>query len=93
MICLVTGPNDSQRLVRGKSNKAAIDFVVGESFKSKAVSAEELVDLLAQGLKVEDIPDEEDDKVVTAEEDKSTGNADDNLPVREEKASGEAFNG
>ncbi len=72
MICLVNGPNGEQRLVRAKSNKAAIDFVVGESYKSKAQNADEVVDLMAQGLKVEEVPDDDEDKVVAADPNANT---------------------
>lgn len=94
MICLVTGPNNEKRLIRGKSNKAAIDFVTKDSYTSKAVGAEEVVDLMAQGLKVEDIPDDAEDKVVSAEESDKPANADANAeqPVAE-KPAGASFNG
>lgn len=58
MICMVSGPN-GKRLVRAKSNKAAIDYVVGQDFSSRSVSAEEVVDLMADGMHVEDAADVE----------------------------------
>jgi len=57
MICLVNGP-EGQRLIKAKSNQAAIDFVVAERFTSKAVNSDELYELTTKsGLKVEEAPE------------------------------------
>lgn len=65
MLCLVTSPQ-GQRLVRSKSNKAAIDFVVAGTVTSKAVNADEVVDLISSGMKVEDALDQEEAIVESA---------------------------
>lgn len=59
MICLVNGPQ-GKRLIRAKSNAAAINHCVREQFESHSVSADELVDLLSSGMVVEDAEGAED---------------------------------
>jgi len=54
MIVLVTGPDGQKRLGRSKSKNAAIQAVVAEQYTARPVNADELVDLMDQGLKVED---------------------------------------
>lgn len=70
MICFVTSPSGN-RLVRAKSNKAAVDFVVAETVKSRSVGADELVDLM-KVMTVEEATSE-DDTIV--ESDAEAGNA------------------
>lgn len=54
MPIIVVNTPTGKRLVKSRGPKSAIDFVVGDSYTAKVVSAEELVDLLDTGLSVED---------------------------------------
>lgn len=71
MICYVSTPQ-GPRLVRAKSNNASVDFVVAQTVTSRAVGADELVDLLASGMIVEDATTPE--QPVTAADSEATAN-------------------
>lgn len=64
MICLVKGPQGN-RLIRAKSNAAAINHCVDGLFESRAVSSEELVDLLDEGMVVETASAGVEDRIVS----------------------------
>lgn len=96
MITLVEDKEDHKvkRLFKTKSHAAGIKHVVGERYTSRTVSAEELVDLIADGLKVEDITEDDDDAVVSAAESsvpKPDPNANQAAPANTE--AGASFNG
>lgn len=73
MIVLVSGPDGLRRIIKSKSKNAAVNFVVQELYTPKVLSAEDLLELQGEGLKVED--GMEDDEIVEAPATQADGGA------------------
>lgn len=73
-VYLITGPEDERRLVNAKTKSKAVAFVVNKRFAAEAITTSDMVDLMNEGLKVEDARDFNEEPVQAEEPTEETAN-------------------